>query len=77
MICNSIADPLHRLEKDAEGICRPIALDLRTVCESVIVLLPNNDEEAEVELLVVVTPDVPHSLFLDETYIHRILMSKL
>ena len=27
--------------------------------------------------MVVVTPDVPHSLFLDETYIHRVLMNLL
>lgn len=27
--------------------------------------------------MVVVSPDVPHSLFLDETYIHRILMNLL
>jgi Histidine kinase-, DNA gyrase B-, and HSP90-like ATPase len=41
------------------------------------VLLPNKDDEAEVEIMVVVRPDVPKSLFLDETYIHRILMNLL
>lgn len=76
LITNNVLD-WSRLEKDSEGICRPIALDIRTVCESVIILLPNKDDEAEVELLVVVAPDVPHSLFLDETYIHRILMNLL
>ena len=50
---------------------------MRTVCESILVLLPNKDDEAEVELMVVVRPDVPNSIFLDETYIHRILMNLL
>jgi len=76
LITNNVLD-WSKLEKDAEGICRPIALDIRTICESVIILLPNKDDEAEVELLVVVTPDVPHTLFLDETYIHRMLMNLL
>lgn len=40
-------------------------------------LLPNQDDDADVSLYVVVTPDVPRSLFLDETYIHRILMNLL
>lgn len=40
-------------------------------------LLPNLDDADEVDLMVVVSPDVPHSLFLDETYIHRILMNLL
>jgi CheY-like chemotaxis protein len=52
-------------------------LEIRTVCESIITLLPNQDDEVEAELMVVVAPDVPHSLFLDETYIHRILMNLL
>ncbi len=50
---------------------------MRTVCESILVLLPNKEDDADVELMVVVTSDVPHSLFLDETYIHRILMNLL
>jgi CheY-like chemotaxis protein len=50
---------------------------MRTVCESIIVLLPNKDDEADVELMVVVHPDVPKSIYLDETYIHRILMNLL
>ena len=66
-----------KLERDADASCRPIALDIRTVCESILVLLPKRDDEAEVELLVIVAPNVPHSLFLDETYIHRILMNLL
>lgn len=54
-----------------------MALDIRTVCEAILVLLPNKDDEAEVEIFVVVKPDVPKSMFLDETYIHRILMNLL
>ena len=50
---------------------------MRTVCESILVLLPNQDDEAEVDLMVVVEPSVPKSLYLDETYIHRILMNLL
>ena len=40
-------------------------------------LLPNRDDAEAVDLMVVVSPDVPHSLFLDDTYIHRILMNLL
>lgn len=76
LITNNVLD-WSRLERDAETVCRPVALNMRTVCESIIVLLPNKDDEAEVDILVVVTPDVPPSLFLDETYLHRILMNVL
>ena len=58
-------------------MCRPVALDIKTVCEAILVLLPNKDDEAEVEIMVVVSPDVPNSIYLDETYIHRILMNLL
>jgi CheY-like chemotaxis protein len=75
-VTNNVLD-WSKLERDAETICRPVALDMRTVCESILVLLPNKDDEAEVELMVVVKPNVPHSIFLDETYIHRILMNLL
>lgn len=40
-------------------------------------LLPNRDDEVNVELMVVVSPQVPASLFLDETYIQRIIMNLL
>lgn len=50
---------------------------MRTVCESILMLLPNKDDEADVDLMVVVSPKVPPSLFLDETYIQRILMNLL
>ena len=48
---------------------------MRTVCGSVLLLLPNIDEEDDVELMVVVSPEVPQSLFLDETYVQRIIMN--
>lgn len=67
-----------RLEKHGDTkACQLVALDMRQVCEAVINLLPNKDEDNEAEILVVVAPDVPHSLFVDETYIHRVLMNLL
>lgn len=54
---------------------RPVSLDMRSVCESILMLLPNRDDADDVDLMVVVSPDVPHSLFLDEMSIHRILMN--
>ena len=50
---------------------------MRTVCESILLLLPNRDDGDQVDLIMVVSPDVPRSLFMDETYIHRILMNLL
>lgn len=76
LVTNNVLD-WSKLERDAETICRPVALDMRTVCESILILLPNKDDEAEVELMVVVTPNVPNEVYLDETYIHRILMNLL
>jgi signal transduction histidine kinase len=75
LITNNVLD-WSKFERD-EGTYRPIALDIRSVCESVVVLLPNVDEDSHVELYVVVSPDVPKTLFLDETFIHRILMNLL
>ncbi|KAL9024859.1 MAG: hypothetical protein Q9196_006206, partial [Gyalolechia fulgens] len=66
-----------KLERDAEAICRPIYLDMPTVCESLLMLPPNREDGAEVELMVVVSPDVPHLLFPDEAYMQRILMNLL
>ena len=66
-----------KLERHAEAACRPISLDMRSVAESILMLLPNRDDAEEVDLMVVVSPEVPHSLFLDETYMHRILMNLL
>ena len=76
LVTNNVLD-WSKLEKDTKDICRPIALDMRTVCESTLMLLPNKNDDAEVDLLVVVAPNVPHSLFLDDTYMQRILMNLL
>lgn len=40
-------------------------------------LLPTRDDEEKIEIMLVVTPDIPEALFLDETYIHRIIMNLL
>jgi NO-binding membrane sensor protein with MHYT domain len=54
-----------RLEKHGDTkACQLVALDMRQVCEAVINLLPNKDEDNEAEILVVVAPAVPHSLFI-------------
>lgn len=76
LITNNVLD-WSKLERDSEAVCRPIYLDMRTVCESILMLLPSRGDEVEVDLLVAVAPDVPPSLFLDETYIQRILMNLL
>lgn len=76
LITNNVLD-WSKLERDKDALCRPVALDMRSVCESILVLLPNKDDDAEVEVMVVIKPGVPKSLFLDETYIHRILMNLL
>ena len=75
LITNNVLD-WSKFERE-EGVYRPVALDIRSVCESVVVLLPNIDEDSHVELYVVVSPEVPKTLFLDETFIHRILMNLL
>ena len=76
LITNNVLD-WSKLERDPEATCRPVALNIRTVCEAIVVLLPNKDDEVEVDVLVAVSPNVPITLFLDETYIHRILMNLL
>jgi signal transduction histidine kinase/CheY-like chemotaxis protein len=76
LITNNVLD-WSKLENSSTMVAKPVSLDIRTVCESIIILLPNKDDEADVELCVVVAPDVPTSVFLDETYIHRILMNLL
>ncbi|KAH7083596.1 PAS/PAC sensor hybrid histidine kinase [Paraphoma chrysanthemicola] len=65
-----------RLEQ-GEAVCRPTAVDVRRLCESVLNVLPRRDEDCDVELLILVAPDVPDSLFIDETYLHRIVMNLL
>jgi signal transduction histidine kinase/ActR/RegA family two-component response regulator len=75
MITANVLD-WSRLEK-GEAVCRPTSLDLRKVCESILTILPNKDDEAGTELLIVVAPNVPQTLFIDETYLQRILMNLL
>lgn len=65
-----------RLES-GEAICRPAAVDIRIACESVVHVLPNNEDNAETELIVLVAPEVPLSVVIDETYVQRILMNLL
>lgn len=73
LITSNVLD-WSRLEK-GEAVCRPRALDVRGVCESIMNLLPNKEEGVDVELLVAVSPNVPHSVLVDETYMHRIVMN--
>ena len=40
-------------------------------------LLPNREDEDKVDLMVVVSPQVPYSIFLDETYVQRTIMNLL
>ncbi|KEF62624.1 uncharacterized protein A1O9_00597 [Exophiala aquamarina CBS 119918] len=76
MITANVLD-WSRLEK-GEAHCRPSSLNLRQVCESILNILPNrDDDDFETELLVVVSPEVPNSIFLDETYLQRVLMNLL
>ncbi|KAK5065226.1 hypothetical protein LTR84_001064 [Exophiala bonariae] len=75
MITANVLD-WSRLEK-GEAIYRPTSLDLRKVCESILNILPGKDDEVNMELMIVVAPDVPQSLFLDEIYLQRILMNLL
>ncbi|RDW91298.1 hypothetical protein BP5796_02463 [Coleophoma crateriformis] len=76
LITNNVLD-WSKLESNRDALCRPSRLDMRSVCESILVLLPNKEDEDEVEMMVVVAPDVPQSILLDETYIQRILMNLL
>ncbi|KAI1609021.1 PAS/PAC sensor hybrid histidine kinase [Exophiala viscosa] len=75
MITSNVLD-WSRLEK-GEAVFRPTSLDLRKVCESIVNILPSKDDEAATELMIVVAPDVPQTVFLDETYLQRILMNLL
>jgi signal transduction histidine kinase len=76
LITNNVLD-WSKFEQNNEESYRPTALDIRSVAESVVVLLPNIDDDVNVQLYVVVSPNVPPTLFLDETWIHRILMNLL
>ena len=75
LITSNVLD-WSRLEK-GEAVCKPVNVDIRLVCESIVNLLPNREDEVQAELMVVVAPSVPRSLFLDETAVHRILMNLL
>ncbi|KAL6245900.1 hypothetical protein RBB50_007053 [Rhinocladiella similis] len=75
MITANVLD-WSRLEK-GEAVSRPTSLDLRKACESIINILPMKDDDTAVELMIVVAPRVPQSVFLDETYLQRILMNLL
>ncbi|KAF2672878.1 hypothetical protein BT63DRAFT_421077 [Microthyrium microscopicum] len=76
LLTNNVLD-WSKFEGDTNSEYRPIAVDIRTVCESIITLLPNFDDEATVDIYVVVSPDVPKWLMLDESWIHRIIMNLL
>jgi hypothetical protein len=54
-----------------------VLIDIRITCETIVHLLPNTDDNVDTELLVVVAPEVPTSIFVDETYLQRILMNLL
>ncbi|KAK5454137.1 hypothetical protein LTS15_006137 [Exophiala xenobiotica] len=75
MITANVLD-WSRLEK-GEAICRPTSLDIRKACESILNILPHKDDEAAPELMIVVAPNVPETVILDETYLQRILMNLL
>jgi signal transduction histidine kinase/ActR/RegA family two-component response regulator len=75
MITANVLD-WSRLEK-GEAVFRPTTLDLRKVCESIINILPNKHEEGSTDLMIVIAPNVPKTVFLDETYVQRILMNLL
>lgn len=75
-ITNNVLD-WSRIENDSEAPYRPVNFEIRTLCESIVNLLPNKDEEAEVELFIVVKPRVPRTVYLDEAYVYRIFMNLL
>ncbi|KIW11394.1 hypothetical protein PV08_10694 [Exophiala spinifera] len=75
MITANVLD-WSRLEK-GEAVFRPTSLDLRKACESIVNILPSTDDDTITELMIVVAPKVPQSVFLDETYLQRILMNLL
>lgn len=76
LLTNNVLD-WSKFEGNSHGEYRPTAVDIRTVCESIVTLLPNVDDDATIEIYVVVAPDVPKTLLLDESWIHRIMMNLL
>ena len=75
LLTNNVLD-WSRLEANS-GEYRPTTVDIRTVCESIVTLLPNVDDDATIDIYVIVAPEVPETVFLDESWIHRILMNLL
>lgn len=75
LITNNVLD-WSRLEK-GESANRPIYLDIRNVIDSVIGLLPNRNEDSQVEILVAISPNVPASIFMDELSLTRIILNLL
>lgn len=76
LLCNNVLD-WSKFEGNANGQYLPAPVDVRVVCDSIITLLPNLEDDHSVEILVVVSPEVPKTLKLDESWIHRILMNLL
>lgn len=76
LLTNNVLD-WSKFEGNSHGEYRPTAVDIRTVCDSIVTLLPNVDDDATIEIYVVVAPDVPKTVFLDESWIHRIIMNLL
>ncbi|GAB7353147.1 hypothetical protein MBLNU459_g3681t2 [Dothideomycetes sp. NU459] len=74
-ITNNVLD-WSRIENDKSEY-NATTFDIRSACESVVNLLPYKDEENDVDVFVVVAPDVPQNIFLDEGYLHRIVMNLL
>ncbi|KAF2428602.1 hypothetical protein EJ08DRAFT_321197 [Tothia fuscella] len=75
MITSNVLD-WSRIEK-GEAICRPVSVDLRQACERIVHVLPNCEDNMETELFVVVAPEVPPAVLIDETFLQRILMNLL
>lgn len=76
LLTNNVLD-WSKFEGNTRGDYRPTAVDIRDVCESIITLLPSAEDGSTFEIYVVVAPDVPEKLILDESWIHRILMNLL
>lgn len=76
LLTNNVLD-WSKFEGNVHGEYRPTPVDIRGVCESIVTLMPNLEDDYMVEIYVVVAPDVPKMLHLDDSWIHRILMNLL
>jgi signal transduction histidine kinase/ActR/RegA family two-component response regulator len=76
LLTNNVLD-WSKFEGNAHGEYRPTPVDIRGVCESIVTLLPNAEDDSAVEIYVVVAPTVPVKLMIDDSWIHRILMNLL